>query len=153
MLGNRAKMGVDPLLYIYICVYIRRYAHIQKKNHVRPFPRKREPAEIVMPSLPGHGGVDDPCWPCALLPPRSSRPPCSGMVAVTILAGHSAPLPANIVTSFLPGHGGCDDPWWPMCILSHAKRHQPTSSHLLCTVYGSVTILWQMCTLFRGKRN
>ena len=36
LLGNRAIMGVDPLLYIYICVCIRRCAHIQKQNHVRP---------------------------------------------------------------------------------------------------------------------
>ena len=53
--------------------------------------------------------------------PRSSRPPCPGMVAVTLLAGHCAPLPANIVTPSLPGHGGCDDPWCPMCT-SHAQK-------------------------------
>ena len=70
-------------------------------------------------------------------PPRSSRPPCPGMVAVTILAGHCAPLPANIVTPSLPGHGGCDDPWWPMCTPSRAKRNQPRSSHLPCPGMGA----------------
>ena len=69
--------------------------------------------------------------------PRSSRPPCPGMVAVTILVGHCAPLPANIVTPSLPGHGGCDDPWWPMCTPSRAKRNQPISSHLPCLGMGA----------------
>ena len=92
-MGNRAKMGVDPLLYIYICVYIRRYAHIQKKNHVRPFPRKREPADIVTPSGPGMVAVTILLATVRSFPPRSSRPPRPGMVAVTILVGHCAPFP------------------------------------------------------------
>ena len=55
--------------------------------------------------------------------PRSSRPPCPGMVAVTILAGHRAPLPAKIVTPSLSGHGGCDDPCGPLCAPSRQYCH------------------------------
>ena len=80
-----------------MCVY-RRYAHIQQKNHVRSFPRKREPAEIVMPSLPRHGG-------------------CDGS------SGHRGSLPAKIVTPSLSGHGGCDDPCGPLCASSRQYCH------------------------------
>ena len=109
-------------IYIYICVYIRRYAHIQKKNHVRPFPRKREPAEIVTPSLPGHGGCDDP-------------------------SGHRAPLPAKIVTPSLSGHGGCDDPFGPLCAL-----FLPILSRPPCLGMVAVTILGGQCAPLHAQK-
>ena len=78
------------------------------------------PTNIVTPSLPRHGGSDDPWWPMCIPScgkrnqPRSSRPPCSG---------------------------GCDDPWWPMCLLHRGKRRQPRSSRPHCPGMVAVTIL------------
>ena len=147
-----APKWVSTPYCIYICVYIHRYAHTQKKNHVRPFPRTRQPAEIVTPSLPGHGGCVDPSAIVRPFPPRSSRSPCTGMLAVTILVGHCAPLPANIVTPSLPGHGGCDDPWWPMCTPSCGKRSQSRSSRP-CPGMVAVTIPSVGTGLSKGCRD
>ena len=139
-------------IYIYVCISVDMLIY-KRKIMCAPSREKGSQPRSSRPPCPGMVAVTILLATVRPFPPRSSRPPRTGMVAVTILVGHCAPLPANIVTPSLPGHGGCDDPWWPMCTPSRAKRNQPRSSHLPCPGMVSVTILWQMCTLSRGKRN
>ena len=107
---------------------------IYKRNIMSaPSREKRSQPRLSRPPCPGMVAVTILLATVRSFPPRSSRPPLPGMVAVTILVGHCAPLPANIVTPSLPGHGGCDDAWWPTCTPSRAKRNQPRFAHLSCS--------------------
>ena len=123
-------------IYIYVCISVDMLIY-KRKIMCAPSREKGSHPRSSRPPCPCMVAVTILLATVRPFPPRSSRPPCPGMVAVTILVGHCAPLPANIVTPSLPGHGGCDDPWWPMCTPSRAKRNQPISSHLPCLCMGA----------------